>query len=376
MRDKRPVDELSIEELERVLAIKRREARQQQLQRMQRNGRMVTGTAASAKPTSIATPKTSMHPSIPVPNAAPNGAASHANGAIPATNGDNVPQMASNMALPRFEDAPLDSVTDALTPMTDKPKREAQNRAWKRFVNFSLLLVEVGAVVGLLVIMGMLFSSITRLEDETRNAQEIANATRVASVPTLAATPTLRFDRVVLPGGHTINEETGQGIPNFAEIPASVPAHLLPAVQQQLLAPVVARPEPTNETALAINIPRLNVDQTIVQGADWEALQQGVGQVLNGFTPADPDGNVVFAAHNDIYGELFRYLPDMEVGDEFYVQTQEALHTYVVTGYEVVSPTDVHVLESVGRATATLITCYPYQVNTQRYIVYADRVDA
>jgi hypothetical protein len=42
MRDKRPVDELSIEELERVLAIRRREDRQKQLQRMQRNGRVMS----------------------------------------------------------------------------------------------------------------------------------------------------------------------------------------------------------------------------------------------------------------------------------------------------------------------------------------------
>ena len=41
MRDKRPVDELSVEELERVLAIKRREERQQRMQRMQRTGRVI-----------------------------------------------------------------------------------------------------------------------------------------------------------------------------------------------------------------------------------------------------------------------------------------------------------------------------------------------
>src|SRR5262245_12106228 len=41
MRDKRPVDELSIEELERILAIRKREERQRQLQRMQRSGRVI-----------------------------------------------------------------------------------------------------------------------------------------------------------------------------------------------------------------------------------------------------------------------------------------------------------------------------------------------
>src|SRR5574337_312358 len=41
MRDKRPVDELTVEELERILAIKKREDRQQKLKRMQRAGRIV-----------------------------------------------------------------------------------------------------------------------------------------------------------------------------------------------------------------------------------------------------------------------------------------------------------------------------------------------
>ena len=41
MRDKRTVEELSIEELERALTIKRREERQKKMERMKRAGRVV-----------------------------------------------------------------------------------------------------------------------------------------------------------------------------------------------------------------------------------------------------------------------------------------------------------------------------------------------
>ena len=41
MRDKRPVDELSIEELERILAIRKREARMDRLRRYENNGRRI-----------------------------------------------------------------------------------------------------------------------------------------------------------------------------------------------------------------------------------------------------------------------------------------------------------------------------------------------
>src|SRR4051812_22022851 len=46
MRDKRPVDELSIEELEKILAIRKREEREKRLDRMKRAGRMVGSEAA------------------------------------------------------------------------------------------------------------------------------------------------------------------------------------------------------------------------------------------------------------------------------------------------------------------------------------------
>src|SRR5688572_4781228 len=46
MRDKRTVDELSIEELERILAIRKREERQGKMKRMERAGRVVPSESA------------------------------------------------------------------------------------------------------------------------------------------------------------------------------------------------------------------------------------------------------------------------------------------------------------------------------------------
>lgn len=369
MRDKRPVDELSIEELERVLAIKKREARQSQMNRMKRDGRLMAPTIA---PTATLPPGTA----APKPN--PNG--QHAPAASSHNDTAVIPAQTTTTALvpirtqapqpgvsPYFEDDPSD-----LEPVRAS---SADGKAWRRFVNVSLLLVEVAAVVGLLFIAFNLFTAVDQLEEETRSAQEMSNATRQAALPTIAPTPTLRIDQVVLPGGHLIDEETGQGYINYDEIPDTIPSHLMATVQNQLLRPVVARPEQTDETALAVSIPKIGVDQTIIQGADWEALQAGVGQVLNGATPHDNDGNVVLAAHNDIYGEWFRHLDTMEAGDRFTIQTETAIHTYEVTHWEIVDPTDVHVMQNQGRPMATLISCYPYRVNTQRIVVYANRVN-
>lgn len=355
MRDKRSVDELSIEELERILAIKRREARQQQIERMERTGRIVTpappanGLTASPQPMPPVPAK--INGSVQKPDTLPPG-------------DESMPELTDDT--PRFEDDP------GYIVLRDDTR---QDHAWKRFVNISLTLVEVVAVAGLVFLALNMLLAINQLEDETREAQQITNATQQAAIPTIAPTPTLRLDRVVLPGGHYFDNETGEALPNFAEIPDSVPDHLLPVVQQRLLYPEISRPEPTEQTARIVNIPALNVDHPIIQGADWDALRAGVGQVLNGYSPDHPTGNVVLAAHNDIYGELFRELDKLEVGDEFHIQTETQLYTYRVTGSEIVEPTDVYVLESQGKPTATLISCYPHGVNSHRYIVYADRVD-
>lgn len=354
MRDKRPVDELSIEELERILAIKKREARQSQLQRMKRSGRIVAPEQKQPAPVQA-----------PVPLVAP------PNTDVPAkSTPDDLPAeltIPETDAAPRFEDDP-----DAV--VYDVEDSAAQDRAWKRFVNFTLLLVEVAAVVGLVFISFNLLNAITTLEAETDRAQEIANSTRQASIPTLQPTPSLRLDRVVLPGGH-IRTETGEALPNYDEIPSDIPAHLVAEVRTQLFVRPRVRPPRTPETALVLNVPKLGIEQTIVQGTDWEALQAGIGQFLNGYDPGDPLGNVVLGAHNDIYGELFRDLDQLEVGDQFFIRTETSIYTYEVTGTDVVEPTAVEIVEGQGRPMATLFSCYPYGRNTHRIVVYADRVD-
>ncbi len=338
MRDKRPVDELSIEELERILAIRKREERLKNLNRLQRAGRVVAEPAAAPAERPLSLP--AQPP--PSPRAAPNGDAE-----------------------PYFEDEADENLYRA--PGKNK---SADDRFWRTFTNQLLLLVEVAAVAGLIFLGYQMLTGVTRLQQETASAQALADEQRRATIPTLEPTPQLQLSQVVLPGGHTPPTAPGGARFNYEEIPAN----LWSLVESQVLQPIAFRPPPTEETALAISIPKLRVDQTIVQGVDWEALKLGVGQLQNGVTPTAERGNLVLSAHNDIYGEYFRYLDQLEPGDEFFIRTRTKVYTYRVTGWQTVKPTDVHVLETRGGATATLISCYPYQVNTQRIVVFADRV--
>jgi sortase A len=342
MPDKRPVDDLSVEELERILAIKRREYRQQHLQRMKRNGRVVAVNDDAPPP----------HP------------VSDADGLSAQTVEMPASALRERKRVPQFEEA-----IDTRTFQTER--RERARRIWWRFVDRSLVALEIVAIVGLVVLAVALFNGLNILQDETADAQRAAEEFRSAAIPTIAPTPQLRLTNVVLPSGHLIQN----GVPqfNFGEIPENLRWQV---ANQVFLPPDRARPAVTDDTPLRVLIPEINVDNSIVQGVDWNALQQGVGMLANGAVPSSDGDNVVLAAHNDIYGEIFRDLDQLETGDLLQVQTRSGIYTYRVHDWQIVEPDAVHVMNPQGSAMVTLISCYPYQVNTHRIVVFADRVDA
>lgn len=349
MRDKRPVDELSIEELERVLAVRKREEREKKLERMKRAGRVV-GTEAAPPPA----PAAALVPNIPGVTTP----------ALPVDAPRPQPAAPSPAPVMTYPSSPQFEDERGETPSAEK------SRFWRSFLNQSLLLVEGLAVVGLLFLGYQMLTATNQLQQETANAQSLANQQRTEDLPTLAPTPQIQLRDVVLPGGHVF-DANGQVQFAINEIPEA----LRGLVSEQILVPITARPQPTSETAVEINIPRLDINQTIVQGTDWEALKLGVGQLLNGVNPGDDQGNLVLSGHNDVYGEIFRRLDELEAGDEFNIRTATQLFTYRITGSDIVDPTDVSVLSSRGGATATLISCFPYQVNNKRIIIFAERVD-
>jgi sortase A len=145
------------------------------------------------------------------------------------------------------------------------------------------------------------------------------------------------------------------------------PAHLQPMVQSLANLPV---PTAAPDQAIRIQIPAIKIDAPVVQGDGWEQLKKGVGQNVGSANPGQ-DGNVVLSAHNDVYGELFRYLDKLQPGDQVVLYTQQRQYTYVVDRTAVVEPTAVEVMASTGSPTVTLISCYPYLVDKQRIVVFA-----
>ena len=223
----------------------------------------------------------------------------------------------------------------------------------KRVFDRTFLLVEIVMVVTLLFVI---YNGVGLIKNINQNS------TAELLLPTMTATPLIR--NVVLPSGHTPPTSPGGARPNDEEIPE----HLRPLVQSQAKIPI---PTPAPEHANRIQIPAINIDAPVIQGTGWEQLKRGVGQVIGTANPGQ-NGNIVLSAHNDIYGELFRHLDQLNPGDQFTVFTNNRAYTYVVTGWDVVEPTRVEVMDPTPNATATLISCYPYLVDNMRIIVKAE----
>lgn len=231
-------------------------------------------------------------------------------------------------------------------------RRDVPTRKRRRLLDRILLGVEILAIAGLL---GVLLSGLGMLRDLNR---EVAAALRPAT-----AEPTPLVMAVVLPSGHTPPDAQGNTRPNEAEIPE----HLRPLVQSLANLPA---PTPSIEQAVRIEIPAIKVDAPVVQGDGWEQLKKGVAQHIGSANPGQ-GGNVVLSAHNDVYGELFRHLDRLQPGDVVRLHTQQRLYEYLVDRTQIVEPTAVEVMAPTGSPTVTLISCYPYLVDSQRIVVFA-----
>lgn len=241
-------------------------------------------------------------------------------------------------------------VVETLEESSDQPLVPASKR--RRVMDRVLLAVEILAVMGL---VGVLISGLGILSDLN---EEVASALIQETL-----TPTPLVMAVVLPSGHTPPDAQGNTRPNLDEIPS----HLQPMVQSLANIPV---PTAAPDQAIRIQIPAIPIDAPVVQGDGWEQLKKGVGQNIGSANPGQ-SGNVILSAHNDVYGELFRYLDKLVPGDQVILYTQQRQYVYVVDRTALVEPTAVEVMASTGSPTVTLISCYPYLVDKQRIVVFA-----
>ena len=130
-------------------------------------------------------------------------------------------------------------------------------------------------------------------------------------------------------------------------------------------------PPPEDGDAIArIVIPAIDVDKYVVEGVGRADLREGPGHYPDTPMPGQP-GNSAIAGHRTTYGAPFHRVDELEVGDEIYVATFQGLFRYVVSGTEIVRPSDVEVIEDKGDNRLTLTSCHPKYSARQRIIITA-----
>jgi sortase A len=96
--------------------------------------------------------------------------------------------------------------------------------------------------------------------------------------------------------------------------------------------------------------------------------------------PVGVRGNIVWVGHNNIYGEVFKNLWDLEVGDEIILRGPTSERIYKVEQRAVFEEKDqplevrlanAHWVGTVPRQQLTLVTRWPYLINSHRIIIVA-----
>ncbi|MCI0713828.1 MAG: sortase [Chloroflexi bacterium] len=367
MRDKRPVDELSVEELERILAIKRREERMSRFRQHKDDQRTVNVPSNNH----IQPVQHERAADVPAP--------------MEPVSYDltvDAPKFEDDLAVIEEKSYYLSEEPAFVEDIEEPQSRnrvitlpDGQKSPKQKAVEYALLALEIIFIGGLAIILYRAFVGLESIQDNTnRTQQELSQAIAQGRV-TPSPTPILNVGNYILPGGHTPPDENGQSQFNYDELD-NVPANVRPAIEREVLNNrVVAQPELPNDP-VAIDIPAIDISNASIVGGDhWYALQSGIGHRIDSGRPGT-DQNVVLTGHNDVYGEVFKRLEELQVGDEFSIRDNSGRqHTYRVTFSDDVAPTDVQVLDPNNGVGATLITCWPYRVNDRRWIVQAALVE-
>lgn len=117
-----------------------------------------------------------------------------------------------------------------------------------------------------------------------------------------------------------------------------------------------------------IRIPRIGINQVIVEGTDTPDLRKGPGHYIGTPLPGQ-NGNASVAGHRTTYGHPFYNLDAVKVGDPIVVATLQGVFVYDTTKSWVVSPNDVEVIKNTPANLITLTTCNPRFSATTRLIV-------
>lgn len=126
-----------------------------------------------------------------------------------------------------------------------------------------------------------------------------------------------------------------------------------------------------------VEVPRIQINLPIYHGTAESVLEKGVGHLIGSSLPVGGVGyHSVLTGHSGVAGKrLFSDIDQLRTGDVFYLHILDETLAYQVVEINKVLSHETELLAPVaGEDLCTLITCYPYGVNTHRLLVRGARI--
>jgi sortase A len=123
------------------------------------------------------------------------------------------------------------------------------------------------------------------------------------------------------------------------------------------------------------------VDQDGAMVSEWIVPEKAAGWHLNSALPGHNE-NVVLSGHHNIAGKVFRYVVDLEPGDEITLYVDDVPYVYNVAEKYILKESGMPLrvrqknaqwIMPTGDERLTIVTCWPYEWpgNSHRVIVVA-----
>lgn len=132
-----------------------------------------------------------------------------------------------------------------------------------------------------------------------------------------------------------------------------------------------------SEVMSRIKIDSIDVDLPVYHGTGEDSLLRGAGHLEGSHLPIGGDSTrTVITAHRGLASAtMFTNLDKVVIGDTFVIETFGRVMTYRVNDIKVIDPDETDTIRVVaGEDLATLITCTPLGINSQRIVVTGERI--
>ena len=126
-----------------------------------------------------------------------------------------------------------------------------------------------------------------------------------------------------------------------------------------------------------VEILKLDLNLPIYHGTGETTLEKGVGHLLGSSLPIGGSGcHCILTGHSGVAGnKLFSDIDQLKEGDVFFLQVLNETLAYEVEAVNTVLPYETELLAPIrDRDLCTLVTCYPFGVNTHRLLVRGKRI--